>query len=275
MVPSTMGGGRPSRLWAWATGTIACLFLTAAGWGQERLSLEPPGQREFIRDLAGMVPAQEAALIRQVCDQLLTQKATPVIVVTIESMAKYGGGDMSIESFAMLLFNQWGIGHEKRDGNAWNRGILLLVSRDDRKARIELGAEWGHGKDGLCRKIMDEQIIPRFKRGDYSSGILAGVSALDKMVRGQELPVVRRPNWQYVFGAGAIALLFFTVVSVARRGTGGMAWLFWAAVFGLIGSILYSMLTNAGRGGSSGGGGFSGGSFGGGFSGGGGASGSW
>jgi uncharacterized protein len=118
---------------------------------------------------------------------------------------------------------------------------------------------------------MNELIIPEFKSGDFSGGIVAGVEGLDKMARDLQLPTRPRPTWHYVAGAVFFALLVFTVVSLIRRGASGWAWLFWAAVFGIVGTILYQTITSRGRGG----GGFSGGSFGGGFSGGGGASGSW
>ena len=236
-----------------------------------RILLERPGEREFVRDLAGMVTPEDATRIRSICDKLLTEKATPIIVVTIESMARYGRGRMRIESFAMRLFNQWGIGHARINDQTWNTGILLLVSKLDRKARIELGAGWGREQDGLCRQIMDNLIIPDFKNGDFSAGIVLGVEALDKMARGKELPCRPRPTWHHVVIAIAVAMAIFTVVSLIRRGAGGWAWLFWAALFGGMGLLLHAVLTR----GSSGGGGFSGGSFGGGFSGGGGATGSW
>jgi uncharacterized protein len=87
-----------------------------------------------------LVPLGAAKLAgAEVCDELLTDKATPIIVVTIESMANHGGADMRIETFATLLFNQWQIGHESIGEEYWNTGILLLVSKGDRKARIELG----------------------------------------------------------------------------------------------------------------------------------------
>ena len=90
-------------------------------------------------------------------------------------MAEYGGGGMRIETFARLLFDQWQVGIAKLGGQNWNTGILLLVSVGDRKARIELGAGWGREKDHLCQQIMDERMIPRFKQGDFSGGISAGV----------------------------------------------------------------------------------------------------
>ena len=219
-----------------------------------------------------MIQPGDKEKIRKLCDDLLKKKATPIIVVTIQSMAQHGGGGMRIETFARLLFDQWQVGHERLGDTSWNTGILLLVSKGDRKARIELGAGWAHDKDDVCLKIMDDLIVPDFKADKFSEGIVAGVEALDKMARGLKLPTRPRPWWHYALIVGFIGLAIFTVVSLIRRGSGGWAWLLWAAVFALGGYLLYSFLT---RGGGRGGGGFSGGSFGGGFSGGGGATGSW
>jgi uncharacterized protein len=256
----------------------ACLLLNtsvllAYQQNDNLIQLDPPGQREFILDQAGMIDAEDAATIRELADKLLTDKAVPIVVVTINSMSDHGGRGMRIETFARLLFDQWQIGPAKLGGNQWNKGILLLVSKQDRKARIELGAGWGREKDDLCLQIMDEQIIPRFKQGDFSGGILAGVQSLEKMARDLKLPVAPKPAWFYPVVIGVIGLGIFTAVSLIRRGASGWAWLLWGLVFAGIGAILYHVLSNAGSGS---GGGFSGGSFGGGgFSGGGGASGSW
>lgn len=246
------------------------LLLTAFDASAQRITLEPPGERDFVLDLARMIDPEDAAQIKQVCDATLTEKAIPIIVVTIENMAKYGGGGMRIETFATLLFNQWEIGHEEINKQYWNKGILLIVSEGDRYSRIELGDGWGREQDGLARQIMDEQIVSRFKQGNFSAGILNGVLALEKMARGEELP--RKPfnPMRALLIAGCIGLVIFTVVSLIRTGASGWAWLFWGVVFSILGFILISMMRNAGRGG-----GFGGGSFGGGFSGGGGASGSW
>lgn len=243
--------------------------------GPGRIKLKRPGERDFIVDLANLISSSDEQRIRDIATKLLNDKATPIIVVTIESMDKYGGAGMRIETFARLLFDQWAIGQAKVNGQLWNTGILLLVSRDDRKARIELGAGWKHDQDSLSQQIMDEQIVPRFRQGDFSGGIVAGVEALDKMARGLELPKPPTPWWQPVLVAVAMGLMIFTVISLIRRGASGWAWLFWGAVFSLIGYLLYSFLRSSMSSGGGDGGGFSGGSFGGGFSGGGGATGSW
>jgi uncharacterized protein len=78
----------------------------------------------------------------------------------------------------MNLYDEWGIGAKD-----YNYGILLLVSKGDRKARIELGAGWTRERDAASKNIMERDIVPRFKQGDYSGGILAGVRQLDSLAR--------------------------------------------------------------------------------------------
>lgn len=257
-----------------APGVVAERPEESAAGTAGRINIARPDERDFIVDHADLISSADEQHIRQLATKLLNEKATPIIVVTIESMAQYGGAGMRIETFAHLLFDQWAIGQAKLDGQLWNTGMLLLVARDDRKARIELGAGWKHEQDALAQQIMNEQIVPRFRQGDFSGGIVAGVEALDKMARGLELPKRPTPWWQPLLVAGAIALLIFTIISLIRRGASGWAWLFWGAVFSLIGYLLYSFLRSSMSSGG-GGGGYSGGSFGGGYSGGGGATGSW
>ncbi|MCG6155306.1 TPM domain-containing protein [Rubinisphaera margarita] len=255
--------------------TSVCFLQPAMVQAQEnfRIELDPPGQRDFILDRANLITPEDEAEIKELADKLLTDTAAPLVIVTINSMSEHGGMGLRIETFARLLFDQWQIGPAEVNKNVWNKGILLLVSKNDRKARIELGAGWGREKDQLCQKIMNEQIIPRFKEGDYSAGIKAGAISLERMARDLKLPAAPKPAWYYPVMIGVVALGIFTVVSMIRRGTGGWAWLFWGFLFAAIGTVLYHMATSSG---SSSGGGFSGGSFGGGgFSGGGGASGSW
>ena len=264
-----MGNKHHSRSIAcYVTINALCLIIASSASAIE-IDLQQPGDREFVRDLAGLLDSGSEKHIRKICDSLLTDKATPIIVITIESMAKHGGEGMRIETFATLLFDQWGIGHATLGKQEWNTGILLLVSREDRKARIALGGGWGRREDALCRQIMDEQIIFYFKQGRFSEGIVAGVEALDKLGRKLELPTSPRPWWHYALVVGFVGLAVFTIVSLVRNGSSGWAWVFWGFVFALLGTILYQMMTSRGSGGSSGG------SFGGGSSGGGGATGSW
>jgi uncharacterized protein len=134
--------------------------------------------------------------------------------------------------------------------------------------------------DQHCKQIMDGVIIPAFKSGNFSDGIVQGFDSLEDMVRnGIGKGGSRSPNYKkekttgdYLFIAGLIGLGVFTVISLAKNGSNGSAWILWAAIFGVLFFILKAMAAGAGGGG---GGGYSGGSSGGGYSGGGGASGRW
>ena len=68
-----------------------------------QIDLEPPSEREFVRDQAEMLDAEAITQIKEIADQLLTETATPIVVVTIESMASCGVGDIGIETFATCL----------------------------------------------------------------------------------------------------------------------------------------------------------------------------
>lgn len=165
-------------------GLLACLLaLMPLAASAQNLTIDPPGERAFVQDLARMVQPNDVLAIREIGDKLLAERAIPLIVVTIDSMADHGGAGWRIETFARVLFDQWGIGYEKIEGQPWNRGVLLLVSKNDRKARIELGDDWAGDYDSVCRDIMEGQIVPNFKKGKFSEGILAGVKDLEKMCR--------------------------------------------------------------------------------------------
>ena len=247
---------------ALATGAGSLPLASAQERGEGYVFPERPGPREFISDGANLINNSDDAVIRTLADRLLTDKAVPIIVVTIPSLASYKayGG---IESYARDLFDHWGVGLDD-----WNYGILLLVAVEDRKARIELGADWGHAKDGDTDLIMNSLIVPAFKRGDFSEGIAEGVRGLDAMARELAIPSPPKPSWYYPAMIGLALLAVFTFVSLYRRGSSGWAWAFWAAMF----MVAFFLLRAAASSNSSG---YGGGSFGGGSSGGGGSTGSW
>ena len=137
------------------------------------------GNGDFIHDFAGMLSSQEMNQIGEHQQVAMEQHNTPIIVVTIRRMADYNhSGD--IETFAKQWFIAWKIGTLDRDSGA-NLGVLLLVSAGDRKARIELGADWGRKQDAYCLQVMNGRIVPSFKQGDFAGGITNGVISLKDM----------------------------------------------------------------------------------------------
>jgi uncharacterized protein len=262
-------------LLAWLVAFVGLLMPSPVLAGG--LELERPGQREFVVDHAELLDEAAEREIERLAAALLDEHATPIVVVTIESMAAHGGANMSIETFARILFDQWGVGHPTVNGSEWDTGILLLISKQDRKARIELGAGWGRSKDAEAERIMQSTIVPAFAAGDYSQGTVRGVVALAAMARSKPVPESRRvPSWLIELAVVTLAALLLVgiVTSLVRSGKSGWGWALLSLVAGVLAAILWGLVLDRfrrrrskrcePRG-----------SFGGGRSGGGGATGSW
>ncbi len=148
-------------------------------------AIAPPESGSHVRDLAELIASDDEALIDEWCAALQLEHTVPVAVVTIESMGQYGAENMHVETFARGLFEQWGDDPAFNPTDDWRRGVLLLISKGDRKARIELGGTWPPDYIARCVRIMDQVIVPQFKKGDFSRGAVAGVEAIVEMVRGE------------------------------------------------------------------------------------------
>ncbi|HVE41679.1 MAG TPA: TPM domain-containing protein [Planctomycetota bacterium] len=165
------------------------VLLVVAPQAQEGVRYPPkPGPRDFILDEAKILKPDDATEIRILCDEALTKKKAPIVVVTIPSLAAYGAQGWPIERYALNLMSEWGVGWSE-----WNYGMLLLVSMGDRKARIELGGSWERRKDDEAKRIMSERVIPYFKKGDPSKGILEGVRGLHDLAL-DKVPTRSQPN---------------------------------------------------------------------------------
>lgn len=220
-----------------------------------------PGADSYIVDEAQVLDAETAQEVENTCRALRVQTEIPVIVVTIRSMAAHGAGGWEIERYASALFDHWGIGSPR-----YNRGMLLLISIDDRKARIEMGADWAHTKDGLAQEVMQRLIVPECRGGHYSKAVQAGVEGLDAIARDRPLPgrpLLKRMGdllgeaWRWL-----VKHIIWLIVPPVVVGNSWWNYRRYGTIF--------SPERDSGWGFGGGGG-----SFGGGFSGGGGATGSW
>lgn len=220
---------------------------------------DKPAKADFYVDRAQLLDGPAREEINRLAGTLLREERVPLFVVTINSLSAQGASGLGIEGYARELFDHWGIGSQAR-----NYGILLLISRGDRKARIEFGAGYGRGQDAAAQDIMQSLIIPAFKREDYSTGIVDGVRGLDAMARGLALPKPTPPWWLLPALIGGGILLVLVIINLFRSGRSGWAWALIVAVL----ALLFFVVRHANSQGSAGG-------FGGGSSGGGGATGSW
>jgi uncharacterized protein len=243
----------------------------------------------YITDLANLLTDEQQEQLERLLLEKEKKTGVEIVVVTINSIKDYPGtSNRTIEEFAKALFDAYGIGNMPK-----NNGVLLLVAVSDRKARIELGAGYGHRRDSDSSRIMNKKIVPSFRKGQYSKGIMEGTQSLAL----EFVYVFPIPSWILIVAIGITSyVLILITISLFRNGKRGWGWictgllivallaLSWLIV-GLIRSVfiasrrvLDALPEADGYGDSDNGwfdsGGFGGG-FGGGFSGGGGATGSW
>jgi len=282
----------------------ACILALMLCWASVAAAdvAVPPLTGRVVDQTATLSPSDIDALTQRLKD-LESRKGSQVAVLIVPTTAPE-----TIDQFSIRVAEAWKIGRKKIDD-----GALLVVAKDDRKLRIEVGYGLeGALNDATAERIIEEVITPKFRSGDFAGGISAGVDRIIGVIDGEKLPApAPRQNTGSsgsigdlfnpflifaVFIVGAIlrATLGRLIGSVAAGGViGVLAWfLLGSLTLSLVASVLAfvftmvgdSIASAGGRGGFIGGGGFSGGrgssdsgsfSGGGGSFGGGGASGSW
>ncbi len=265
-------------------------------------ALDIPKQPEgYVSDYANLLSDSTRSQLEQSLKDFEEKTGNQVLVATFPGLQ----GD-SLESYSIRLAEAWKPGQKRKDN-----GVILLIFKEDRKGRIEVGYGLeGVLTDALCKLIIENEIAPRFRAGDYDGGIEQAVQAIFSATRGEYRQAKRSSRVHGVFwNFGTLLLVFIsflpTVVLwflsiVGILGTASSLFFGWPPLFvglgifvvGLLGFIMqflaarsnssglsgrgyyrgYGGSFSGGWGGGFGGGGFSGG--GGGF-GGGGSSGSW
>jgi uncharacterized protein len=238
--------------------------------------LELPAKIQFpkpvgaVNDFASVISEPEKVKMENLSRDILDKAGTSIVIATVESI-----GDNTIETYANELYRNWGIGKKGED-----KGILIILALKERKVRIETGyGVEGILPDGLVGQILDDEVIPYCKNGQYGEGLYGGLLSVAQVIAkasGVEISgeykaikqVRKRPASRLGFTPLLLLLLFLFFI----LGSGSIwPWLF---LFGLSGR---GGRYRSGLGGGFGGGGFgsfggSFGGFGGGLSGGGGAS---
>jgi len=279
---------------------FSCVVLTSVSH-----ALDAPKLQGHVNDDAGMISASVRAELENELISFEKTDSTQIVILTIPSLEGEG-----IEEFSIKVAEAWKIGRQGRDN-----GVIFVVSKEDRKMRIEVGRGLeGSLTDLMAGRIIDLVVKPRFKRGDFDGGFIAGVSSLIDAVRGEyKADENHRPQKHDDFGPfttllmyGLFVVLFLGSISRFLGGISGaiglpllayltfsVSGLFLLMILGILGlaaglllPMLFSSTGPLGTGGFRPGGGFYGGGggswgSGGGFSGGGGSfggggsSGSW
>lgn len=273
------------------------LLLTCGGVQAADAGVPVPSLQARVTDLTKTLTASQQAQLEQVLGAFEAQKGSQIAVLIVPTTQPE-----TIEQYGIRVGDAWKLGRRGVDD-----GAILLVAKDDRAMRIEVGYGLeGVLPDAVANRIVDEVIAPYFKQGDFYGGIQAGVERMLRVVEGESLPEpTRQPaaigNLEQIFpfiffaaliGGGLLRALLGRFAGALA--TGGLATLLaWWVLGSLLMAIIVGVIalvivlsggmgrgggwySGGGLGGGSlggrGGGGFSGG--GGGF-GGGGASGRW
>lgn len=202
-----------------------------------------------VVDEAGLLPADRRASLEEELRSFEEATGAQVAVLTVESLE----GEV-LEDYSLRVAETWELGRSGEDD-----GVLLLVARDDRKLRIEVGYGLEDELTDLeAGRIVRNVIVPRFKAGDYPGGIEAGVDAILGTIRGEPGAVPDDPSPSPggdldLVGRGFMGLIFFVVVGlfslIALFGKGCQSWFLYAfllpfyftfplAIFGPAGVVL-------------------------------------
>lgn len=203
-------------------GFVAAAFsalVLASGAG----ALEVPYLGGRVNDEADMMPPAAEQRVEQILAALEEKTGAQVAVLTVPSLE----GD-PIDDFSIRVAETWKLGRGKFDD-----GALLLISRDDRQMRLEVGYGLeGVLPDALSRRILDEQLRPRFRSGDFGGGIEAAAQSIATLVSGEgELPPPSRSKGSRR-DLGGLLLFFILVVGNVLlglvRAPGKVGWIAYA-----------------------------------------------
>lgn len=242
---------RLSVAWTALLAGLFCLLFASATYAAPVF----PALTGRVVDNAGILSAEIQQKLTAMLAQHEQQTGNQVVVVTVKSLGGY-----AIDDYGYQLGRAWGIGQKGH-----NNGALLLVAPNERDVRIEVGYGLeGRLTDAQSKLIIENLILPEFKKGQFDTGVVAGIATLLKVLGGDAsaLPQPAAQPDQNESGSGVG--LFFALIFIALF----FGRFFWPMLF--LGGF-------GGRHGGFGGGGFSRGGFsgGGGSFGGGGASGHW
>ena len=184
-------------------------------------SFDVPRLQGYVNDYAGMIGSSAKSKIEEGLKAFEQSDSTQLVILTIPSLE----GE-NIEEFSIKVAEAWKIGQQQKDN-----GILLVVSKQERKIRVEVGRGLeGRLTDLMAGRIIDQVIKPRFKQGDFDAGFIAGASALISATRGEfkaeQRPIQRRqkgfpPFLTFLLFLGIFVLIIGSLSRIAGGIVGG------------------------------------------------------
>lgn len=238
--------------------SLIVLMLIAGLLHAQALAPIPPLDSPVV-DTTGTIDAATRQQLEAQAIALRQRKGSQLQVLLVPTTAPE-----DIAQYATRVYDQWQLGRGKIDD-----GVLLLVARDDRRARIEVGYGLeGAIPDATAMRVIQEYLVPHFRRDDYAGGIVDATAALATLVDGEPLPAPMADNraergsgnWLFALVAAfivarVVAGLFGGAARPVRgiagaAAAGGVAWLLSSLLLvGGIGAVIGLVLALAGSGG--------------------------
>jgi uncharacterized protein len=193
--------GTASRWWA-----LAALAFCSVLFAQ---ALQPvPKLESRVTDLTGTLTAAQQAAIEEKLAAFEARKGSQLALLIVPTTAPE-----AIEQFSIRVVDQWKLGRKQAGGKRVDDGALLLVAKNDRRIRIEVGYGLeGALTDATSRRIIAETITPLFRQGDFYGGINAGLDQIIRVIDGEPLPA---PDSRSRGGVqGVLNLLPFLLVAI-------------------------------------------------------------
>ena len=222
-------------------------LLSGTAFAKLEIPAAPPLERPII-DQTESLANEDIDRIAQLINAERQKKSFQIGVLMIPTL----GSDDSLEEYSLKVARQWGIGDKKK-----SNGVLLLIAKNDRKMRIEVGNGMeGSLTDARASQIIRNTIAPKFRSGDYAGGVEAGVKRIVDAAEGRNL------SDNDMDGESIVSILFIvifiTIIVIAilkGNGSNGRRRRYWW----LAGGSDSSSSGSSSSGGSFGGGGVSGG----------------
>ncbi len=187
----------------------------------------------YVNDNAGLLSSATSTRLKNQLAELDREESTQIVLLTIPSLQ-----GASIEEYAIAIAEKTSIGQKGKDN-----GALLLIARDEKKIRIEVGYGLENSLTDLrCGRIIRNVIAPHFKRGDYDSGIAAGIEAIINSVNGEYVSTRDRGEGLEKLESFAVFMLFIllAVGNIFRRKK-GLAALAGSIISPLCGMFLFDI----------------------------------
>src|SRR3989338_1936365 len=193
-----------------AQGVLLALLLTGAAQAEVPQAEVPvPPLSTRVTDLTATLDAQQIQALEARLAAFEAKKGAQLAVLIIPTTQPE-----NIEQFGMRAAEAWQLGRKGVDD-----GALLLVAKDDRALRIEVGYGLeGVLNDATAHRIIDEIIVPRFKRGEFYAGIESGLGPMMQVINGEPLPPPRRAAASGKYDIESLLFIAFGLVVVV----GGM-----------------------------------------------------